>query len=104
MLLQKGVEQLLEVGDMSPTGLGNGRTRPRGGLRDSGRPMGITCGVAWLDVLSTAPCCGGVAGCVGDRCNRNVLSLTDSNQPWLLEPTPVERSMCYSCAVQCSGS
>ena len=39
--LQTGVEQLLEEGDMSPAGLGNGRTR-NGGLRDSGRPMGTT--------------------------------------------------------------
>lgn len=44
VLLQNGVEQLLEVGDMSPVGLGNGRTR-RGGLRDSGSPIGITGGV-----------------------------------------------------------
>lgn len=41
MLLQNGVEQLLEEGDMFPAGLGNGRTR-NGGLRDSGRPMGTT--------------------------------------------------------------
>jgi hypothetical protein len=69
VLLQKGVEQLLDVGDVSPAGFGNGRTRS-GGLRDRGRPIGITCRVAWLPVQSTTPCWGGVVGCVGDLCNR----------------------------------
>jgi hypothetical protein len=55
VLLQKGVEQLLDVGDMSPAGLGNGRTR-RGGLRERGRPMGITGGVVWQPAQSAAPC------------------------------------------------
>lgn len=72
VLLQNGVEQLLEVGDMSPAGLGKGRTRT--GLRESGRPMGWICGgVGWLSVVSTTPCCGGVAGCAGDLCNDSIL-------------------------------